>query len=301
MIPAGTVGIVLWNSVLAWRFGDSCIRLVGASGMAMEVCEYHQFMWSYPSTAPYYGLCGFFDGTYNMMDDFTDRKNETFSLSPYSIPSFSNVWLTAEQKKAQCPSTPSREATSLCKQNSTKTAEYTEKCKSVIFGLEVNGNNISFAQGSNLIEACAFDLCLVSQNTDDDPDEISAWLDGPVTGYALRLIEEEVAKEGCEYGSQEYEEGFRREQDCYFYRCKLGRWMKTNQTVPSCCPHMGRHYKHHEKIYKRCKAYICLCGDWKQTGEGDPKCPSPEGTEDSEVSDEGGRLIVQVAQQVNQP
>ncbi|XP_063586921.1 uncharacterized protein LOC134764271 [Penaeus indicus] len=86
MIPAGTVGIVLWNSVLAWRFGDSCIRLVGASGMAMEVCEYHQFMWSYPSTAPYYGLCGFFDGTYNMMDDFTDhRRAEESPMSQYSV------------------------------------------------------------------------------------------------------------------------------------------------------------------------------------------------------------------------
>lgn len=35
-IPAGAVGRVPGSSVLAWRFEDSCIRLVGASGLAVR-------------------------------------------------------------------------------------------------------------------------------------------------------------------------------------------------------------------------------------------------------------------------
>ncbi|XP_037777576.1 uncharacterized protein LOC119574429 [Penaeus monodon] len=340
-IPEGTVGRVLWSSVLAWRFGDSCIRLVGTSGVAMEVCAYHLCMWSHPHFAPYYGLCGFFDGTYNMTDDFMGRMNETFLLTPYFVPSFSVIWLTAEQENKKCPSVAAREAPTLCKQTDAKKAEYEEMCKSAIFGLELHGANISLAQGSVLTEACAFDLCLVSQSTEDNPVEVSAWLDGPVTDYALRLIEGEVAEKGCEYGSQNYPEGYRKERDCYFYRCKLGKWIKTNQKVPSCCMHEGHHYEHNEKIYRGCKAFICLCGTWEQTaevnpnccmhegqlyhegevvsincymkicregswvftGHKDPNCPPSESTQESEACDEGrgGRLIVQVAQEVNRP
>ncbi|XP_042882397.1 uncharacterized protein LOC122259589 [Penaeus japonicus] len=270
-IPTDGVSTVLWSSVLAWRFGDSCIRLVGASGLGMEVCEFHQFMWSHPNNSPYYGLCGFFDGSYNMTDDFQGRMNEKYLLSYYSIPSFSFIWLTADQPNNECPSI-SRKLLSLCKQNGTEIDEHRMKCNETIFGLEFADTQISFKEGSILTEACAFDLCMVSQNTEDDILEISEWLNGPVRAYALRLIQEEITEAGCEYDSRNYSEGFRREKDCYFYRCKLGEWIQSSERVPSCCVLEGKYYEHLEKFYSGCNEQICQCGNWSLTTEKDPNC-----------------------------
>lgn len=54
----------------------------------------------------------------------------------------------------------------------------------------------SSAFNTQIAEACAFDLCMVSQNTEDDILEISEWLNGPVRAYALRLIQEEITEAG---------------------------------------------------------------------------------------------------------
>lgn len=45
-------------------------------------------------------------------------------------------------------------------------------------------------------EACMFDLCLISQSSNDDQTQILEWLNGPVLEYGKRVIELLLASKG---------------------------------------------------------------------------------------------------------
>ncbi|XP_042882398.1 uncharacterized protein LOC122259590 [Penaeus japonicus] len=277
-IPPVGATLVPGTSVLVWRSGDSCIQLAGSNGLSMEACVHYQFMWSYPSSSPYYGLCGLFDD--GVDNDLTMRSNFTLPLNFYSVPSFVFSWLTEDQQNSECPGfTPNKkQVPSLCQQTTAKKDEYREMCNETLGSATVSGESLPDDVLSSLIEACMFDLCLISQSSNDDQTQISEWLNGPVLEYGKRVIELLLASKECEFNGETYLKGETREEDCYFYECNAGQWDKTERKVPSCCTSEGEDYENNVETNIGCNVMLCSCGEWEDTGKINPSCCEYEGT-----------------------
>ncbi|XP_037776813.1 uncharacterized protein LOC119573782 [Penaeus monodon] len=231
-------------------------------------------MWSHPNNAPYYGLCGFFEGDNNVDNDLTLRTNDTLPLNVYMVPSFGYSWLTDDQENPVCPGAkPSKkQSPSLCLQNDDKKEEHGGNCTNAINSVKVNDVSISEAHFQIILDACIYDLCLISQSTGDDQDKLSEWLEGPVKAYTERIIYLELTSLGCEFDGQNYLQGDIREESCYFYRCHHGQWKNTEIKVPSCCSSGGEDYENGEEAAIDCQIKVCRCGSWQDTDKMDPTC-----------------------------
>ncbi|ROT83553.1 hypothetical protein C7M84_023270 [Penaeus vannamei] len=240
--------------------------LDAANIFTMEQCEFHQFMWSHPDSAPYYGVCGLYTGDGDMSDDLTLRDNSTVTLSEYLVPSFVFSWLTDDQ------------VPSLCQQNNEKQEEHRANCTAVIGSVEVYDTFISDASLEIVLDACVFDLCLISQVTEGDQDSMSEWLYGPVVDYTERVIYLELASGGCQFGGQNYSEGERREDSCDIYVCQHGQWtLMDGKKVPSCCSSGDEYFENGAEDSVDCEIKICSCGVWEDKGEVDPTCCEYDG------------------------
>ncbi|XP_047474866.1 uncharacterized protein LOC125029119 isoform X2 [Penaeus chinensis] len=267
------------TSMLAWRSGKSCVQLLGESGLSMEKCEYHQFMWSHPNNAPYYGLCGFFEGNNSVSNDLTLRTGAEAPLDMFMVPSFGFSWLTNDQKNPECPGAPAsaKQTPSLCLQSNEKKEEHDVNCTTVIKSVKVKDASISDEHFQTILDACIFDLCLISQSTGDNQNNISAWLNGPISSYTERIINLELTSLGCQFDGQNYLEGDEREESCTLYGCHHGQWFNKKKRIPSCCSSGGKDYENGEEATVDCKIMICNCGSWEDKMEMDPTCCEYEG------------------------
>lgn len=189
------------QDVLAWRQGD-CLRMLGSQGLFIQVCKHRIDLWSHPYLGT--NLCGLCGSPDNLAsNDFTARNNQEYTLQFMAPEDFASSWKTVDQASPACtgggrPGTgggrPGTSSTTeaekrlrTCQKDRRSWRNLSMQCDEAVNSIEVNGQKAGKELNGSLVEACAFDLCMITKGSQNPKEEIKTWL-----GEVQKMTKERV-------------------------------------------------------------------------------------------------------------